>query len=441
VKKKAQELKSGDWILGAGWDEDRWPEPKLPSAADLDAVAPHHPVFLSRIDTHAAWVNSLALKLAQIDRSTPDREGGKIYRNPQGDPTGILLDIAMQQIYDILPHPTLEETVEITQKILHDCLRKGITSIHNAATFENDLNVFKTLAHRQTLPLRVYAMVVMPDQLGESFLKNGMQNYGPFFEVRCIKLFIDGAMGSRGAALMEPYCDDPGNKGLLLWDEKTLLPILKQAKEKGFQVAIHAIGDLGAHLVLNAYEKIGVQGLRWRMEHAQLLKPEDIERFHSLGIIAAIQPMHATEDMRWIADRIGEERCKKGAFLWRSFLDHGIVLTGGSDAPVVDDNPLWGIYAAITRQDFEGNPKEGWYPDQRMTPLEALQMYTINAAYAAYREKELGSIKQGKLADLVVLPKNLLTCDPKDLIDMQVLYTIINGKVGYQTKEDKRTKG
>jgi predicted amidohydrolase YtcJ len=242
---------------------------------------------------------------------------------------------------------------------------------------------------------------------------------------------MDGAMGSRGASLFDPYSDDLKNCGLLRWNEEDLDSILKQAKDMGFQVAIHAIGDKAAHMILNAYEKIGVKGLRWRIEHAQQLSEQDIKRFGELGVIAAMQPLHMIEDMNWIENRLGKESVQSGAFMLRSLLSTGATITGGSDAPVVDFNPLWGMYAAITREDFNGTPKGGWYPDQKITPYEALKMYTIDAAYSCFSENEIGSITKGKLADLAVLPENLLTCPPNSLLNMKVLYTFVNGKISF----------
>ena len=255
-----------------------------------------------------------------------------------------------------------------------------------------------------------------------------MDNY---LQARAIKLVIDGAMGSRGAYMLEPYSDDPGNTGLLMWKDADLMKVLTQSKQKGIQVGIHAIGDRANRMVLDAYEKIGVKGLRWKIEHAQILAPSDIPRFTEIDVIASMQPIHATADRPWAESRLGPVRVK-GTYAWRSLLNYKTIIAGGSDAPVEDINPIWGIYAAITRQDHKGQPPNGWDPEQIVTREEALRMYTTDAAYASFHEKELGSLKAGKWADLIVLPKNLLTCDPKDMIDMKVLYTIVGGKIRYQ---------
>lgn len=432
VREWVQLASPGEWIMGIGWDEHNWPDPIHPTCHDLDNVSPNNPVFLRRVDTHAVWVNSAVLKLAGIDQTTPDVEGGKVYRDKYGKPTGILLDKAIKLIYPFMPHLGLDETVKVTQGALQDALQKGITMIHNAATFSDELEAYKALAASHALDVRIYAMMVVPSDEAEKFLQSGPVKISPFLEVRCLKFFMDGAMGSRGSSLLAPYEDDAENHGLLIWQPEDLIAKLKRAKENGFQVAIHAIGDRANHEVLNAYEEVGIENLRWRIEHAQLLSPSDVPRFSALQVISSMQPLHLVADMPWIEVRLGSLRAKNGAFLWRSLLDSGARIAGGSDAPVVDINPLLGIYAAITRQDLDGNPKEGWCKEERVTPLQALRMYTIDAAYACFREHELGTITPGKLADLVVLPGNILKIDPQALLDMSVLYTIVNGKIKYQ---------
>jgi predicted amidohydrolase YtcJ len=274
-------------------------------------------------------------------------------------------------------------------------------------------------------------MIFMPTPFGESFLKKGPESVDSYLQARAIKIVIDGAMGSRGGFMLEPYSDDPGNTGLLMWKESDLMKTLTQAKLTGIQVGIHAIGDRANRIVLDSYEKIGVKGLRWKIEHAQVLAPSDIPRFSEIDVIASMQPIHATADRPWAESRLGPERVK-GAYAWRSLLNYKTIIAAGSDAPVEDINPIWGIYAGITRKDHQGQPPNGWDPEQIMTREEALRSYTTDAAYASFHENELGSVKTGKWADLVVLPKNLLTCDPKDMIDMKVLYTVVGGKIRYQ---------
>lgn len=436
VGKRASTSAKDSWILGRGWDQNDWPVKEFPSAGDLDAVSPDNPVVLGRVDGHACWINSRALVIAGITAETKDPEGGKIIRDASEKPTGVLVDAAMQLVVSKMKTLTLDESIQRVQLALKEASQKGITFITDAGSGRDgssDLEAFKTLARKNELPVRIYSMAWMPSQTGKDLLAGGPRQFGPYLDERCVKLIMDGALGSRGAALLQPYSDDPGNSGLLMWNSKDLLDVLQLAKQKGVQVAIHAIGDRANRQVLDAYEKANVQGARWRIEHAQVVAPEDLPRFAKLDVIASMQPTHATSDGPWATDRLGPERVK-GAYAWRSLLDLHTVIAGGSDAPVEDVNPLWGIHAAITRQDHSGKPDGGWHPEQRVTREDALRMYTTSGAYAAFREKELGSIKVGKLADFTVLPKDLLSCDPKAMIDMKVLYTIVGGKISYSAE-------
>lgn len=439
VRARASSAAKGAWILGRGWDQNDWPVKEFPVAGDLDAVSPDNPVVLGRVDGHACWINSRALAIAGITADTKDPDGGKVIRDTSGKPTGVLVDNAMELVLSKMKMLTLDESIQRVQLALKEAAQKGITLITDAGSGRdgsNDLEAFKTLAARNELPVRVYSMAWMPSQTGKTLLSTGPQHFGPYLEERCVKLIMDGALGSRGAALLQPYSDDPGNSGLLMWKEQDLLEVLRLAKQKGIQVAIHSIGDRANRQVLDAYEKTNARDLRWRIEHAQVLAPEDLPRFAKLDVIASMQPTHATSDGPWAGDRLGPDRVK-GAYAWRSLLDLKTTIAGGSDAPVEDINPLWGIYAAITRQDHSGKPEGGWHPEQRVTREEALRIYTTSAAYAAFREKELGSIKVGKLADFTVLPLDLLSCDPKAMIDMRVLYTIVGGKIRHSSEADQ----
>lgn len=431
VQQAALTTAKGEWIRGRGWDQNDWPEKKFPTAADLDAVSSDNPVVLLRVDGHAHWVNTAALRLAGITKETKDPEGGLIERDPEGNPTGVLVDNAMDILDTAVPALTQQQVQSRIQIALQEAARKGLTMIHDAGESETQIEAFKALAASGGLPVRVYGMIGLPDPYGETLVKTGPKNYGPFYELRCVKLYQDGALGSRGAALLAPYSDDPGNSGLMRMTEEQLLSMLLLAKQNGFQVGVHAIGDRANRLVLDSYSKMNVDGLRWRIEHAQVLSQPDIPRLALWGVIASMQPTHATSDMPWAEDRVGPDRIK-GAYAWQSLLQHKTVIAGGSDAPVEDINPLWGIYSAITRQDHDGNPKGGWHPEQKVSREEALRMFTIDGAYASFHEKDLGSLKVGKLADLTVLPENLLTCDPKDMINMKVLYTIVGGKIQSQ---------
>jgi len=433
VKEKAITCKKGEWIIGVGWDDQYWAKNEKFDLIDLDTVASDNPVVLVRSDTHLIWVNSYALKLAGIDANTLDPQGGQIGRDAAGKLNGLLIDRAMGFVKSKIPGPSLRENMQIIQNVLQACLHKGITTVHNAATDEADFEAFKNLAIEKALNVRIYLMAAIRDGSGNDMIRQGPQNYSDFLRLGCLKLWMDGALGSRGASLFAPYSDDLGNCGLLLWKDEDLHAILAEAKTKGFQVAIHAIGDKANHKVLDAYEKIGVKGLRWRIEHAQQLSQSDIKRFAELEVIAAMQPLHLIEDMSWIGERLGKERLESGAFVWKSLLESGAIIVGGSDAPVVDFNPLLGIFAAVTRQDFNQLPDGGWYPDQKMTRYEAIKIYTVDAAYACFREDEIGSLTKGKLADFVVLSENLLTCPPKAMLDMKVLYTFVNGRMQYSS--------
>jgi hypothetical protein len=430
VQDRVKNAEKGKWILGRGWDQNDWPVKEFPTAADLDAVSPANPVLLSRIDGHAMWVNSTAMKLAAITASTKDPDGGKIHRDAKGNPTGILVDNAMNLIEKVVPPPSHQELIQYTRTALNEAVQKGITMVVDAGSSKEALDAFRELASTNQLPVRIYSMVSYGSPFTETYLDQGPANYGSYLDVRALKLYMDGALGSRGAALLEPYSDDPKNSGLLLLPQDKLMQVLQRAKKSGIQVGIHAIGDRANRMVLDAYEKIGVKGLRWRIEHVQVLSPSDIPRLVQLEVIASMQPTHATSDGPWATDRLGPERVK-GAYAWRSLLDLKTIIAGGSDAPVEDINPLWGLYAAITRQDHEGKPEGGWHPEQLVTPYEALHMFTVDGAYAAFKEKELGSIRAGKLADFVVLPENILKCEPRKLIDMKIQYTITGGKIRY----------
>ncbi|MFA6916113.1 MAG: amidohydrolase family protein [Parachlamydiales bacterium] len=432
ISSHARTCAPGEWIAGTGWDEAEWPHPRRPHAADLDAIAPHNPVVLIRKDTHLIWANSSALKDCGIDAETPDPVGGIIERDRDGNPTGILLGKAIHLLYSRLPPLSLEQSEELILEVLKECLQKGITMVHDASVSDKEAEVYKFLASQNALKVRIYMMGAIRslDDLSH-FLQP--QTYSPFLEMRCLKLWMDGALGSRGAALKKAYQDDASTNGLLYWNEADVFSVMEAAKSRGFQMAVHAIGDLANHQTLNLYEKLGVEALRWRIEHAQLLQPEDVSRFGQEGVIASMQPLHAIDDMPWIEERIGNQRCADQAFMWRDLLDTGAIIASGSDAPVADFNPLWGIHAAITRQDHQGLPADGWYPKQKMTRNEAIKSYTLNAAYACFRENELGSLTKGKLADIVILPENLMTCDPKKLLDMQVIGTFVNGILAYSS--------
>ena len=428
------------WIQGSGWDQNDWSATVFPNHADLDACINERPVALDRIDGHALWVNAKALTLAGITKETPDPEasGGKILKDHLGYPTGVLIDNAMNLIWKQIPPDSLEQRTKYILAALEHFASLGLTEVHDAATDEPTISIFKELEQAGRLPIRVYAMAYGGDII--NFMKKHepiIPDINPYFTVRTIKLFSDGALGSRGAYLFEPYSDEPGNYGLLTISEKDLKEIAETAKATGYQVATHAIGDSANRLVLNVYEKIlgeNIAQYRWRIEHAQVLAPSDIPRFGKLGIIASMQPTHATSDMPWAPARLGAKRVK-GAYATKSVWSGGAIVPGGSDAPVESANPLLGFYAAITRQNINGKPTGGWMPEQILDRSSALKMFTELPAYAAFQEKIKGKLKPGFVADFTILDKNLMTVTPKEILQTTVVMTVVGGEVKYKSVE------
>lgn len=467
VAEKVKQSKPGEWIRGKGWDQNDWGgatgEKPFPTAAMLDKVSPNNPVILSRIDGHALWVNSKAMKIAaqQSDLNT-DVEGGKIHRDRVGIPTGIFVDNAMALIRKVVPEYSREEKAKMYQRAFDECLKYGLTGVHDMGIDKSDFEIYKERAEHRDLPLRIYAFAGGDDELWKEMLKSGayIDALHYQFALRGIKLYVDGALGSRGAALIEPYNDEPENRGLVTTHPEAILSLTEQALDHGFQVATHAIGDRANRIVLDAYEKAMQQNplksidSRLRIEHAQVISEEDIPRFKNLNVIPSMQPIHCTSDMYWAQARLGPDRVR-GAYAWRSLLDDGNMIASGSDFPVEHPNPLLGFYAAVTRQDKNGIPKSaddirryfqlsadgidnpkhfenGWYAEQRMTREEALKSFTLWAAYAEFAANQKGSIEEGKLADLVILSKDIMTCEPKDIIATEVEATIVGGKIKYQ---------
>lgn len=440
VARKAREAKPGEWILGRGWDQNEWPRKDFPTHEVLDRVAPQHPVYLTRVDGHAAWVNRRALELAGITRETADPPGGRLIRDAEGRPTGVLIDRAMNLVARLIPPRSREENKRALLLAIEECLRSGITSFHDAGASREAIELYKELLREGALRLRLYVMISGRDEaLLREYLERGPEiGLGEHhLTIRAIKLVADGALGSRGAALLEPYADEPTQSGLLILSEEEIYQIARRALAAGFQVNTHAIGDRANRIVLNAYERAfrefpNVRDPRFRIEHAQILDEADIPRFARLGVIASMQAIHATSDMPWVPARLGEARAREGAYVWRKLLQSGARIANGSDAPVEPLNPLLGFYAAITRQDERGNPPGGWFPDQRMTREEALRSFTLDAAYAAFEEHLKGSLEPGKLADLVVLSKDIMTIPPAEILRTAVDLTIVDGRIVYE---------
>ncbi len=434
VAQAARKLPAGAWIRGGGWDQTNWGG-VFPTAAPLTRAAPDHPVYLTRVDGHAAWVNGKALSLAGIGQATPDPAGGKIVRAPDGAPSGVLIDTAQSLVERRMGQATPADLRRWIQKAAQECVRRGITTVHDAGVDAEELSAYRALIAEGRLPVRVYAMIGGDGKLWRAYLEKGPE-IGDRLTVRCIKLLVDGAMGSRGAAFFAPYADDPGNSGLILMPQEEVARVAREAVQGGFQVAAHAIGDRANRMVLEAYAAAlgGANDKRFRIEHAQVVAPGDFALFAKYSVIASMQATHATSDMRWAVQRLGPERVK-GAYAWRRFLSLGVSVANGSDFPVEEPNPLWGFYAAITRQDRDGHPSGGWFPDQCMTRQEALRSWTMAGAHAAFQEKRKGSLTPGKLADLVLLSADIMKIAPAEILKTRVLATMVGGQVVFDARE------
>lgn len=428
VAEAAARRPKGEWIRGRAWDQTRWPGGQFPTAADLSKAAPDHPVYLTRVDGHAAWVNEKALHLADVNAATPDPPGGKIIRDAQRRPTGVLVDRAMALVNKRIPAP---DDAAIERRIVRaaaECARLGLTGVHDAGVTAQQIAAYRRLIERGALPVRIYAMIGGEGQLWRDSAKRGPE-VGEYLTIRSIKLVADGALGSRGAALKQPYSDDAGNRGLILTAKADIERIAKEAVAANMQVNTHAIGDRANREVLEAYGAAlkGANDRRFRIEHAQIVDLADFPLFAKYSILASIQATHATSDMRWAEQRIGPKRIA-GAYAWQRFLKGGVRIANGSDFPVEDANPLWGYYASVTRQDQEASPPGGWMPDQALTRDEALHSWTIDGAYAAFEEKQKGTLEPGKLADFVVLSQDILKVPPAEILKTKVTMTVLGGK-------------
>jgi predicted amidohydrolase YtcJ len=438
VRQAARLAAPGAWILGSGWDQNDWPDPRWPTRADIDEAAAGHPVFLTRIDGHAALVNTAALAAAHVDRAQADPPGGRLLRDSEGAPNGVLVDAAQDLVERVIPPPTRAQIESRLVGADRALSRVGLTMVHDAGEPPSIVDVMSRLVDDGRLRTRLYVM------LGGEWDKDMRQRLakGPRVDprhrltVRAVKLYADGALGSRGAALLEDYSDEPGTRGLLVTDPRTLRERARTAAGDGFQVAVHAIGDRANREVLDLYQGMehdiaGARALRLRIEHAQILTAQDIPRFAALGVIASMQATHCTSDMPWAVARLGRARVDEGAYAWRKLIDAGAVLANGSDFPVEKPDPLLGFYAAITRQAPDGTPVGGWNPEERETREEALRSLTLNAAYAAHAERDLGSIEAGKLADFVVLSKDIMTVPPQQVLSAKVLRTVVGGATAF----------
>jgi predicted amidohydrolase YtcJ len=431
VLKEARNRRPGEWIQGRAWDQNNWSGKQFPTAEAITAAAPDNPVYLMRVDGHACWINRKAMEIAGLTAATPDPAGGKIIRDASGAPAGILIDRAQSLVTRKIPPASAEQLREQLKRGAIDCARLGITTVHDAGVSASAIEQYRVLIRDRQLPVRVYAMIGGEGPLWNGYLRRGPE-VGDRLTVRSVKLYSDGALGSRGAALKKPYADDPGNSGLALLEQKDIERVARAAVAHGFQVNTHAIGDRANRTVLDAYGAVlgGANEKRFRIEHAQVVSLEDIPLFQKYSVIASMQATHATSDMPWAEARLGPERVK-GAYAWRRFLSIGVHVPNGSDFPVENPNPLWGFYAAITRQDREDNPPGGWFPDQRMTREEALRSWTIEGAYAAFEEKSKGSLVPGKLADFVMLSEDIMKVPAVEILKTRVKMTVVGGEIVY----------
>ena len=427
----------GAWLIGFGWNQEIWKLGRFPSAAELDAAVGNRPAWLHRVDGHAGWANTKALQLAGITRDTPDPSGGKIERDADGNPSGVLVDAAMEMMDRVVPQATEADSRAALDSALFILSKDGLTSVHDAGIDAGADALYRDYADHGKLTTRVYAMIGDTGADFDALSKNGpLASYaGDRYALAAVKLYGDGALGSRGAALLEPYSDMPSARGTLFHTDADLLARMDKAMRAGYQVNVHAIGDAANRQVLNGFETLIAKyhnaALRPRIEHAQVVTLSDIPRFKALGVMPSMQPTHATSDQNMAEQRIGHERMK-GAYAWRSFLDQGSKIACGSDFPIESPNPFAGIHAAVTRQDGNGVPPGGWYKNQAMTLNQAFRCFTLDAAYAAHQEKVIGSLEPGKWADFVLVDRDIFKVPAADIGKTQVLQTWVAGKQVYQ---------
>lgn len=431
VAERAQKAKPGEWILGHGWNQNTWEV--WPTASELDAIAPNNPVYLTAKSLHAAWANTAALKLANITSQTPHPQNGQIQRDDQGSATGILLETAMELVGEVIPEPTIREIAHAVEKAQSILWKMGLTGVHDFDRRDSFM-ALQQLHKQGKLKLRVLKNIPVEllDQAHELGLSAGFGD--DWLRIGSVKVFMDGALGPHTAAMFQPYIGEEENRGILNMDGEELFEYGRTAAQVGLALTVHAIGDRANHEVLNAYEQLRnyesenqLPALRHRIEHVQVIHPDDAARLGELNVIASMQPIHATSDMQ-MADVFWGERSRL-AYALKTQLNYGARLALGSDAPVESPNPFLGIYAAVTRRRADGSPSaEGWYPEQKLTMAEAWEGFTLGPAYAAYMENRLGRLASGYLADLIVLEKDPFTCDPEELLTMQSSATMVGGE-------------
>ncbi|HCA35721.1 MAG TPA: amidohydrolase [Gammaproteobacteria bacterium] len=420
-----------EWVQGRGWNQVLWDSNEFPTAASLDALVSDRPVWLTRVDGHAAWANTMAMELAGINQNTEDPVGGQIIRDENSNATGVFVDTAMSYIREQIPDTSFEEQKVALIAAMKSLATYGITSVHDAGIGSSTISAYKELVADAPLPIRVYAMIAASDPLYQDRLEEGfIESDDLTFAIESVKVVADGALGSRGAALIEDYHDDPGNRGLLRYNDERLEFLMRAAMNAGFQVNTHAIGDDANMRALDNYEQLILEtnsrDRRHRVEHAQILRYEDILRFAELGVVPSMQATHATSDKNMAEDRLGPVRIQ-GAYAWRKLLETGARIANGSDFPVEHPNPFYGLHASVTRQDQRNEPPGGWYAEENMSLIEALASFTIDAAYAGHQEGELGSLEPGKKADFIILDRDIFVVSPTELWQTQVYETWVNG--------------
>lgn len=435
----ADGIGEGEWITGRGWHEEKWTDRSSLTVRGfmthhkLSEAVPDIPVYLRRADGHAGFANARAMELMGLDRATQSPEGGDIIRDEEGNPTGVLVDKAMGLVH--VPPFTDNQQRHALELGIQECLSNGITMFDDAGVGLDGIELYREYAGQDKLDMRVYVMASNLSTMRA--LKKPSAHPGGFLTIRAVKMYGDGALGSRGAWLLEPYEDDPGNSGFFTTPPDSIYEAARFGLEHGWQVCTHAIGDRGNRMMLDMYEKAmkefpHVKDHRFRDEHTQILDEADIPRFARLGVIASMQGIHATSDLPWAPDRLGHARTVEGGYVWQKLLKEGVKIVNGTDAPVEDISPIASFYASVTRELPDGTPEGGMFGDQRMSRQEALKSYTLDAAYGSFHEDVLGSIENGKLADFTVLSKDIMTVPENEILDTEVVYTIVDGKVRYE---------
>lgn len=440
IKTFGEKLPKGRWITGGDWDHERWADAKLPAKELIDSFTSDTPVFVSRLDGHMALANSLALKLAGVTRQTPDPPGGVIVRDKSGEPTGVLKDAAQSFVWKVIPEASFDEKLAAARAASNYAAKLGVTSIQDVSA-GTDVGIYQSLLDRGELKTRIYAVAPLPQW--ERLARTGVRAHfgSEMLRVGGLKGFSDGSLGSTTALFYEPYRDDPSTSGIgsdEMYPEGEMLKRVTEADRAGLQVMIHAIGDRANDLILGIYEQVerenGKRDRRFRIEHAQHLRPQDIPRFARDGVIASMQPYHAIDDGRWAEKRIGKERAKT-TYAFRSLLDAGATLAFGTDWTVAPLNPILTIYAAVTRRTIDGKNSKGWVPEQKISVEETVRAYTVGSAYAEFQENAKGTITTGKLADLVLLSRDIFKIDPKEIENVKVVLTMVDGRVVYEERE------